>query len=173
MAQSSFERALMKGELAEAFVRKHFEHRGWVCYKHFTTNKAHGFDIMGTINKGTPIIFEVKAKARLNKFDATGVDKNAYNKYKKFVEESGMIFWLIFVDEYVGDVRGQEFKKLGHPIELKSSITGLTYCVWYRSTMKYFFDLTGEQMAQLSTFNQRNYDFDPNSNPQGDFDFPS
>jgi Holliday junction resolvase-like predicted endonuclease len=156
MNRISFETALKKGEIGENIVCKYLENRGWIVYKPFTKNKPHYFDILATLHKEKAIAVDVKTKARLNKWNAQGINIRHYKQYLRFIEKTNIPFYLIFVDDKLGDVYCADIKKLSNGFNPNKNIIA-----WYLSDMIYMFKITEKQIQELSEFDQRNYAFNP------------
>jgi hypothetical protein len=154
--QRNFETALKKGELGEQIIRKHLEDRGWIVYIPFTKDKAHYFDMMATLNKEKAIAVDVKTKARLNKWDAQGIDIKQYNQYIKFTKTCNIPFYLVFVDDKTGDVHLADISKLKNPISVNKNIVA-----WKLKEMKFLFKISNHEVQELSKYDQRNYKFTP------------
>jgi hypothetical protein len=156
MNRQSFEIALKKGEAGEQIIRDYLERRGWVVYFPFTKNRAHYFDMLATKNKEKVIAIDVKTKARLNKWAAQGINKKSYDEYMKFVDSTNVPFYIVFVDDKLGDVHAQDIKRLTRPIRVNDKILA-----WLLSDMKFLFNIGPENIRLLSGYDQRNYDFTP------------
>ncbi len=100
-----------KGLLGENFVRKMLNQKGWITYSP-DCDGAHYFDILATKNKQSVIAVDVKTKARFNKWAAQGIDIRHYNEYMRFTQQTGIPFYLVFVDDKNGDVHAGELAKL-------------------------------------------------------------
>jgi Holliday junction resolvase-like predicted endonuclease len=156
MSQKSFEIALKKGAIGEKIIMQYLEERGWIVYAPFTKNKAHYFDILATKNKENVIAIDVKTKARLNKWAAQGIDIKHYNEYKKFMQMAKVPFYIIFIDDKIGDVHLADISKLGEGFNPNKKIIA-----WYLKDMKYMFRISSEMINKLSELDQRKYEFKP------------
>ena len=145
-----------KGDLGEEIIKNYLESKGWIVYKPIT-DKAHYFDMFCTKNKNKVIALDVKTKARLNKYEATGIDIRHYNDYKRASEDIGIDFYLFFVDDKNGMVHCQELKKLPKPFKINEKIYA-----WYLKDMIHLFTLSNEIIKNLSKFDSRNYLYKPN-----------
>jgi len=154
--QRSFKNRLKKGELGEQIIREYFEQKGWIAYCPFTKNKAHYFDILATKDKEKVIALDVKTKARLNKWDAQGININHYDQYMDFIKKVNVPFYLIFVDDKNGDVHCADIKDLQNGFNPTSNIIA-----WYLKDMRYLFNIGLENIKKLSEFDQRNYNYNP------------
>ncbi len=148
-----------KGDIGEDIIKNYLEQKGWVIYAP-TTNKAHYFDMIATRNKKEIIGYDVKTKARLNKIEATGIDKQDYLDYKRFTRDYYFPFYLFFVDEKEGKVYYQLLNKLPEPFELKNK-TKVEIVCWYLKDLQFIFSLTEDQKNNLSKFDNRNYNYKP------------
>jgi hypothetical protein len=155
--QESFEIALKKGEIGEEIFRKYLEDRGWIVYFPFTKNKAHYFDLLATKDKSHVIACDVKTKARLNKWAATGIDIRHWNQYNEFCQKANVPFYLVFIDDKSGDVHAQELNKLTDAFNPTPYIIA-----WPLSCMKYLFNIGEKSVKQLSEYDTRTYTYNPN-----------
>lgn len=152
----SFEIALKKGEIGEQIMREYLEKKGWIVYFPFTKNKAHYFDLLATKDKEKVFAMDVKTKARFNKWPAQGINIKAFNEYSHFQEQAKIPFYLVFIDDKNGDVH------LAEITELKNSFNPAPHLIaWPLSEMKLLFNIGAEKIAELSVFDQRNYEFSP------------
>lgn len=166
MTPTNFEVALLKGSVGEAIVRTYLEARGWVVYQPMTEG-AHCFDMLSIKGKRNAIALDIKAKARLNKFPATGVNERHFQEYKAFSEKHSMPFWIVFVDEGMRKIYGNTLEELEKP----KFEDGRNYPLlpnwkvptrlWPLSAMKLIADLNDEEVYRLSQHNQRNYSYQP------------
>ena len=152
----NFDIAMQKGELGEKIIRDFLQDKGWIVYFPFTKDKAHFFDMLCTFNKDKVIAIDVKTKARLNKWNAQGIDKRHYQQYLSFVKKSNVNFYLIFIDDKTGDVYACDISKLKNPIFPNPKIIA-----WELKQMKFLFKITENQINELTKFDQRNYNFNP------------
>ena len=151
-----FNISLKKGELGEKIVREFLEAKDWIVYQPMTKDKAHYFDMMCTFKKEKVIAIDVKTKARLNKWNAQGIDKKHYNEYINFINTTKVNFYLFFVDDKIGDVHYADIKNLTNPIYPNDKIIA-----WKIEDMNFIFKLTDEQIIELLKYDQRNYKFNP------------
>lgn len=159
----SFEVALRKGAIGEEMVRPYLEAKGYVVCRPVTEG-AHAFDGLAIRNKKHCIAYDVKAKARMNKWPATGVNVSHFLTYWEFSQNHNMPFWLFFVDEMLGQIYGNEISKL----EERRSIDGVDYPfvlntrtdqirIWPLEAMLKVSDLSDEQKSALAACNQRTH----------------
>lgn len=159
----SFEVALRKGAIGEEIVRPYLEAKGYVVCRPVTEG-AHAFDGLAIRNKKHCIAYDVKAKARMNNWPATGVNVSHFITYRDFSQKHNMPFWVFFVDEMLGQIYGNEISKL----EEHRLIDGVEYPfvintrsdqirIWPLKAMLKVSDLSDEQKAALAACNQRTH----------------
>jgi len=159
MTQKNFNIALKKGEIGEKIIIDFLEKKGWIAYHPFTKNKAHYFDILATKDKNDVIAIDVKTKARLNKWNAQGINIKHYNEYLNFVNKTNVNFYLFFIDDKIGDVHYANIK------DLKNSFYPNDYIIaWELKEMKYLFNIGFDKINELTQYDQRNYEFQPFEN---------
>jgi Holliday junction resolvase len=167
MMLPNFEVSLRKGTLAEEIIREKLEERGWVVYRPKTAG-AHCFDMLCMKNKKEVIAIDVKSKARMNKFPATGIDYKNFLEYKSFSETHLINFWVIFVDEFKQMIYGNtivELEKLrtengkNYPFMMETK-RGAKIRLWPLSAMLKIADLDDKQSENLKCLNQRNYNYE-------------
>ena len=158
-----------KGDLGELILKNELEKRGWNVMAN-VTEKAHCFDFVAIRNKKEMKIAEVKTKARLGKYRATGVDVRHWNEYLNISNTYNMDLILCFVDEHPDEesVYCASLKKLAE----KKIIEGKEYpnteiakgkILFHLSEMSVIAKLDKEQLTQLRKFSKdgklRNYDY--------------
>jgi Holliday junction resolvase len=153
---SNFEKALKKGEIGEYIIRKYLEDKGWIVYSPFTKDKAHYFDMLCTYNKEKVMAIDVKTKARLNLYEAQGIDKKHYYQYINFTNKTNIPFYLIFIDDKLGDVHCADLKSLQNEIHINDKIIA-----WHLKDMHYLFNIGNDNINKLTELDQRNYFFNP------------
>lgn len=165
MTRPSFEVALVKGEIGEQIVKDHLESKGWVVYKPQTPG-PHCFDILALLNKKSAIALDVKAKSRLNKYPATGIDQRHFEEYKSFSEKHLMPFWVVFVDEMQKTVYGNTIAELEKEREVEGvkypfvmNAKGKHVRIWPLEAMKPIASISDDSVQKLISFNQRNYSY--------------
>jgi len=151
-----FNISTQKGELGEKIVMNFLEAKGWVVYFPFKKDKAHFFDMLCTFNKDKVIAIDVKTKSRLNKWNAQGINKRHHEQYLSFVKKTNINFYLIFIDDKIGDVYACDISKLTNPIFPNDKIIA-----WELKQMKFLFKITENQINELTKLDQRNYNFKP------------
>lgn len=166
MTRPSFETALKKGEAGEMLIKAHLENNGWTVYRP-VTDGAHCFDMLSIKGKKTAIAIDVKAKARMNKWPATGIDQRHFDEYQHFSQKHSMPFWVIFVDEALKKIYGnciEELEKcrcvdgVNYPWVMPTS-GGKKIRVWPLEAMKVIASISDFDATVLQGFNQRNHSF--------------
>lgn len=154
MRQINFEKSLKKGQIGERIIWEFLEDRGWIVYKPYTENKPHYFDIIATRNKEKVIAIDVKTKARFNKWAAQGININHYEQYLHFVKTTNVPFYLVFIDDKIGDVHVADITKLKNGFNPNKNVIA-----WSLDQMHFLFKIDHETIENLSKYDQRNYKF--------------
>lgn len=115
-----------KGEYGEKIVDEYLQSKGFNIYKTFKENKPHAFDRLAVKNKRNLIIAEVKSKAKMNRYNATGIDERHFNEYQYISQKYNIEVWLFFVDESpaISSVYGNKLSAL---TQKSTSSDGRTY----------------------------------------------
>ena len=169
--RKSFDVALIKGEIGEQIVKAWLEKKGLVVYRP-ETEGVHAFDMLAIKDKRCCVALDVKSKARRNKYPDTGIDLRHYETYTAFSEKHNMPFWIVFVDEMIGEIYGNTLAELDKPrtdsgkqYPLRwNGRDGKTTVYWPLSAMKHVHTLTEAERLKLSSFSQRNYEYAPENN---------
>lgn len=153
---SNFETSLKKGDIGEKIIQEYLEKKGWIVYRPFTKDKAHYFDMLCTLEKEKVMAIDVKTKARLNKWDAQGINVKSYKEYLNFINTTNVPFYLFFIDDKNGNVHLADVTKLEDPIFPSYNIIA-----WHLSKMKLVFNIGTEAINELSKYDQRKYIYNP------------
>ncbi len=154
-----------KGNIGEEIVKNALERRGYSVYKS-VTNGAHPFDLLAVKNKREFVIAEVKTKARLNKFKATGIDARHYDDYFHVMEKHNIDVVICFVDEHPEEERiycqklsrlAAEYEEDGVSYPNFSIIKGIV--LFPLSKMVTIENLTSETVLKLKEVSTRNHDY--------------
>lgn len=163
----NFELALEKGAVGERVCRLRLERQGWVVYQPITEG-SHAFDMLAIQNKARAVAIDVKAKARLNKWRATGINQKHFETYQAFSQAHLMPFWLFFVDEHERKIYGNCLEALEQPVDIDGrtwpavmTFAGVPTRVWHLDQMITISDLDEMTATELSTLSQRSYEFAP------------
>lgn len=163
-----FEQAKEKGKIGEELIKKFFEAKGVIVYRP-NTEGAHWIDMLAIKEKKSAIAVDVKSKARMNKFPATGVNQKSFEEYLKFSLKHNMPFWIIFIDELMHEVYGNTIENLekprklegkNYPLEMKTK-NGDHIHLWPLTAMIKIGDLDENIIQQLTSLNQRGYNYSP------------
>jgi len=157
--------SVKKGNVGEQIVKSSLEKRGFVVYK-CITKKAHAFDFLAVKNKKIFIVAEIKSKARLNNFRATGIDVRHCNEYLTVMKEMKTDIILFFVDEHPKEERVY-CQKLTKLME-KKVISGIEYpntkiakniILFSLEDMVEVKKLDPEELRILKLYSHRNYQY--------------
>lgn len=165
MMSTVFKQALRKGSVGEQIVRAHLEGKGWVVYQPITEG-AHHFDMLSIKDKKSAIALDVKTKARLNKYPATGINQKHFEEYLRFSKKHCMPFWIVFVDEMLGEVYGNTLGELEKPRTVEGNNYPLIKCwgppirIWPLEAMKNIARLEDCDKSELTNLSQRNYEYE-------------
>lgn len=158
---------VIKGNIGEQIVRKHLELAGKVIYTP-DTNGPHVFDFLTFDGKVNPVVYEVKTKARMNKWYATGIDYRHWSQYMKIYADNRIDTFLAFVDEYEKKVYGQFISNLRKLYRDKSNTVypkvikqkkGGDLIIFSLELMDDIHHLTDDQVTQLRLSSTRSYDY--------------
>ena len=146
-----------KGAIGEIIILDYLEKNGYECYTAYNQNKAHKCDII-VFNKKNEIVFvDVKTKAKLNKYNATGINTYSYNNYKKIMNETGKNFFVFFVDENAKDIHLLDLSNCSDGFHLVQNYS-ITY--WKLEEMIKISDNLDENICkQIKDLNTRNYKY--------------
>jgi len=151
-----------KGSFGEKIVRNYLEGKGFVIYEPLT-NGAHAFDKLAIKNKRTILIVEVKSKARMNYYNATGINIKHFNEYKFISKKYNLPVYLFFVDEMLGKIYGNKLSKLLEPVEddLKYPNTDKVkdIILFSLNSMVDIYTLTEAEIDSLKELSTRKYDY--------------
>jgi len=155
-----------KGLIGEEIVQKALEARGYVVYKPIT-EKAHGFDFLAVKDKQVFIIAEVKSKARMNKFKATGIDGRHFEDYMRIWKKYSIDIIIFFVDEHPEEERiyCQKLSELIRPrviegVSYPNSKIAAGIVLFSLAHMKHVAYLDKAQIQNLRNNSTRNYDYE-------------
>lgn len=167
MTQRNFEVALKKGEIGEMIVRRNLEQKGWVVYQP-VTDGAHCFDMLSIKDKHSAIALDVKAKARMNRWPATGIDQRHFDEYQSFSLKHQMPFWVVFVDEMQKTIYGNCIEDL----ERRRNVEGVMYPfvittkygknirLWPLEAMIHIDSIEDDDIASLLSYSQRGHEYE-------------
>lgn len=135
------------------------------------TDGAHAFDMLAIQNKERAVAIDVKAKARLNNWRATGINQRHFETYQAFSIRHSMPFWLFFVDECERKIYGNRLDEIEKPKAYDGGLwpqvkrfRGVETRVWHLDQMLIIADIDEAIAAELAAHSQRSHDYAP-SNP--------
>lgn len=155
--------SVKKGNIGEDIVKRYLESKGLVCYQP-TTEKAHGFDMLAVKDKRTVIIAEVKSKALMNKWKATGFAQKNYEEYIYIQKKHNIPVFIFFVDEHMGKIYGNTLTELDKEIVVDGETfpkliqNGKTR-IFHFDVMKVIAELDNSECERLKRYTQRNYEY--------------
>jgi hypothetical protein len=162
----SFEQAKAMGELGERFVKLLLERKGFIVYRP-DTGGAHWIDIIALKDKDRAIAMDVKTKSRRTYFPDTGVNQRQFYEYLRFSKKHNMPFYLVFVDEMMGQIYGNTLDELeiqrivgGHQYPLVSEDRfGNQIRYWPLSAMKFYGSVDPAVAKKIKALAQRGYQY--------------
>lgn len=165
MTRKSFEIALQKGDIGETIIKKLLEGKGWCVYRP-VTDGAHCFDMLAILKKTQCIAVDVKAKAAMKYYPATGINQKHFEEYQNFSRKHSMPFWLFFVDENIKEIYGNTLEELekprligGRKYPWLKQINGAVLRLWPLQAMKTVGSITEDQAKRLTMYSQRAYEY--------------
>ncbi len=171
MTQQSFDMAMRKGFLGEDIVKRLFERKGWVVYSP-ETKGAHQFDILAIKDKDSAVAVDVKTKASMNWYPATGVNQKHFEEYQRFSNKHSMPFWLVFVDEKLKKVYGNTLSELEKPRQVAGNVYplvktfgGVKIRLWPLEAMIPIALIENDVATILMSLSQRSYDYEVEDSP--------
>jgi len=161
---SSWDRRVqvIKGKYGEEIVRKHFEDLGWIVYEP-KTDGPHAFDKLCVKDKEHIIIIEVKTKASMNNWYATGFNIRQFNEYINIVDKYKIEMVVFFVDEKLKKIYGNNLSVLRKPYKASDGMYP-----WYLNNRQILFSvecmetiriLSDEDVTFLKDHSTRNYGY--------------
>lgn len=156
-----------KGSYGERLVRNYLESRGWIVYEP-VTGKAHAFDKLCVKDKKNIVISEVKTKAKMNLWNATGFNVKHYNEYRLIQDKYGIQIFIFFVDEMLKKIYGNKLSVLEkeyvakdgkYPKTLKIKRDSKEIILFSLEIMKFIADIEDKDSIELKNNSSRNYDY--------------
>lgn len=157
---------VQKGNIGESIVQQFLESKGFICYKPVSEG-AHAFDFLAIKDKRLVIAAEVKTKALMNKYNATGFNKQTWYDYIMFSANHRMQIFVFFVDEHKKQVYGNWLSEL----EQQCEVDGITYpfdmlCrngkiirLYPYCKMRHIADISDTESEILKQLSTRNYEY--------------
>lgn len=155
-----------KGSYGENLVKQYLRNNGYQLYT-LENPGPHPFDLLAVKKYNNLMFVEVKAKARMNKYYATGIDTYWYNNYTNLTELYQIPLFLFFVDEHPKEKR--IYGNFLHILSRSVEVNGETYplilkdiTLFHLSTMKDIIKLSDSDCAILQQYSSRSYDYESN-----------
>jgi len=150
---------VIKGNIGEKLVLEFLEGKGFIVYEP-ATQSAHGFDKLAVKDKKLAIIAEVKTKARMNKYEATGFNVNHYEEYKFISQKHNLPIFIFFVDEHLKSIYGNWLTELekeidGFPLKINDG----KIILFSLKNMREVAKISNEQCEELKINSTRNYEY--------------
>ncbi len=172
MIRPSFDIAMKKGAVGEDIVKRLFERKGWVVYSP-ETEGAHQFDILAIKDKASAIAVDVKTKASMKFYPATGINQRHFEEYLRFSEKHLMPFWLVFVDEGLKKIYGNTLSELEKPRQVEGRVYplvitcngGVKVRLWPLDAMEDIAALDDCAATALTSLSQRSYEYEFEDRP--------
>jgi hypothetical protein len=156
--QTNFKKATCKGDVGERIVIEFLEKNGYQIYKSIREDQPHSLDFLA-IKNGKITALDVKTKARFNFAPETGIDVRHYRIYENISEKNKIPFAIFFVDECLGEVYGNFISKFKE-FRIINTKYGEKIVAWPLSSMEKVKKLTEEEIEEIKSFQQRNYEFE-------------
>ena len=148
-----------KGEQGEAIVIDYFIRKGFIVYQFIKKDKSEPIDLILFNPKRQELyLLDVKTKSRFNLLPITGMDLDAYQAYKELSIKHNMKLILAFVDDKTGTIH------LNYPADPKhiGKVRIIDDIIaWELKNMLKIGQLNKDQIALLSSLDQRNYKYNP------------
>jgi len=152
---------VQKGDYGEGLVREYLESSGWIVYEP-KTEGPHAFDKLCVKDKQTIVIAEVKTKARMNNWNATGFNIKSFNEYKYIVDKYGIDIFVFFVDEMLRKIYGNKLSTLEKHYIAKDGVFPMekkNIILFSLESMKMIKDLDENDVKYLIEHSNRNYEY--------------
>lgn len=152
-----------KGDFGESIVRRWMESQGWVLYRP-ETEGPHAFDRVCVKGKKEIMIAEVKTKARMTQYNATGFNTRHFREYCTISDRHNLDVFIFFVDEHIRSVYGNYLSALRQ----EHKVDGIIYPKTLRRGEIIIFSLEKmititkieeEEAAFLKSASHRNYEY--------------
>lgn len=156
-----------KGNLGERIVKEYLENKGWIVYG-IETSGRHAFDKLCVKDKKSIIIAEIKTKARMNNYPATGFNEGDYLVYQNIYKKYRIEIFIFFVDEGLKQIYGNKLSILEqkyydesgkvYPFKMRM-YDGKFVILFPLQKMKIIKNLNNDEVKELKSLSQRNYDY--------------
>lgn len=153
-----------KGNIGERIVREYLEKKGYIIYEP-KTDGSHAIDKIAINSQNKLVLVEVKTKAKMNKYNATGFDIRSYKRYKELINKYNLDLYVFFVDEMLGSIYGNKLSYLdlkekdskGDLYPNVSLVKGIILFSFEK--MKSIHKLSEKDIIDIKKYNTRNYTY--------------
>lgn len=159
--------SVKKGNAGEKIVRRFLEKKGFIVYQPVTED-AHAFDMLAIKNKEIVIIGEVKTKALMNKWSATGFNDRNFKEYKRIYEKYKIPIFIFFVDEHKKEIYGNWLMECLEEPQIKDGVefpkiintrNGSKIRLYHYEKMKHIAYLEDNDVRELIKHTRRSYSY--------------
>lgn len=154
-----------KGNLGEQIVDEWLDKQGLIVYEPSTDN-AHGFDRLVSVDKSSLVIVEVKTKPKRLYYPDTGINIKHFEGYKKVSEKHSIPLCIFFVDEILKQIYCGWLSELVQEKQIKWKGKRITYPLtnkeivyFYQPRMKVIHHLTDDEAEQIKLLSNRSYNY--------------
>ena len=151
-----------KGNIGEGIMQRYLEEKGYVLYNP-TTPGVHTFDNLAIKDKKNVVIAEAKTKARLTKYECTGIDIRHYEEYEYIRKKHRIPVFIFFIDEWLKEIYGNFLSLLTYERTI-NNITYPWYPPWGKQILfpmcnmrRNIYTLTTEEAEGIKKYNTRHY----------------
>jgi hypothetical protein len=151
---------VIKGDIGELIIDNFLIDQDYHIFSPLK-NQSHIFDRYAlNIKKNKHFYFDVKTKARLNNWEAQGVNEDAYLKYLEVSEKLNVPFWIFFIDENNGEIHAADIIKIKEklfyiPMKKESKVK---IVAWYLRDMHYVGKIENtDLLKKIASYNTRSY----------------
>lgn len=149
-----------KGNVGERVVDEYLKKLEFSIYS-TTTDKPHPFDRFVAKSKTDFFIAEVKTKAKMNYWNATGFNIKHYNEYKIVEKVTGVRIFIFFVDDAEKMVYGNWLSDLekevtyrGHKFPNTTIVNNGDVILFSRNNMKNICPVSDEVCCEIKQWSK-------------------
>jgi hypothetical protein len=171
----TWDKAILKANVAEEIVHRYLEEQGFIVYKPITEG-AHAFDILAIKNKRKVMVADIKAKARRNYYPDTGINVKHYEVYKDIQTQHNLPVFLFFVDEYLMQIYGNWLSELSKPRKVVFKGKELLYPLFQKGIVYFPLEamimietIPKETATLLIEYSSRSYEYEADSDSKTSF----
>jgi len=154
-----------KGDVGENIINQMLKEKGYTVYSPSHT-EGHLFDNFAIHNQTfKQLFFETKTYARMNKFEANGIDASDWKKYNELLGV-GIDILLFFIDEhplqqsiYCAKISELQEQKKVNNINYPNQLIAKNKVLFSLDSFRYVRNITEKELVEIKLYNQRNYDY--------------